>query len=57
MNSRHKYRTPEVMNVLLDAGAEINAKDKIGKTALSAAIQNLDRYRITRLLAGRGAKQ
>jgi hypothetical protein len=45
------------MNVLLDAGAEINAKDKIGKTALSAAIQNLDRFRITRLLAGREAKQ
>lgn len=52
-----RYSTPQVVNVLLDAGAEINAKDKTGKTALSAAMQNLDRYSITSLLTGRGAKQ
>ena len=52
-----QYSRPEVVNVLLDAGAEINAKDKTGKTALSAAMQNLDRYSITSLLTGRGARQ
>jgi ankyrin repeat protein len=51
-----RYSTPEVVNVLLDAGAQINAKDKMGNTALTAAIQNLDRYGMTSLLTARGAK-
>lgn len=52
-----RYGTSKVVEVLLDAGAEINAKDKNGRTALSAARQNIDPYSITELLKRRGAKE
>lgn len=53
-----RYSTSEgVVEALLDAGAEINAKDKKGRTALSAANENPDRFSMIKLLKRRGAEE
>jgi ankyrin repeat protein len=51
-----RYSTSEVVGVLLDAGAEVNAKDKNGRTALFAANENPYRDDMIKLLKRRGAK-
>lgn len=55
-----KYSSSEVVKVLLDAGAEMNAKDKEGRTALSIAEdakENLWRDQIVALLKRVGAQR
>jgi ankyrin repeat protein len=46
----------EVVRMLLDAGADMNARDAYGETALSIATQ-LDRTEVVDLLKGRGATE
>jgi ankyrin repeat protein len=55
--SAPRYSTSEVVSVLLDAGAEVNARDKSGRTALSAANENPYRDDMIKLLERRGAKE
>ena len=52
-----RYSTSEVVGVLLDAGAEVNARDKNGRTALYAAHENPYRDDIIKLLKRRGANE
>lgn len=55
-----KYSNSEVVKVLLDAGAEVNARDKTGRTALSIAEEdkeNLWRDKIVELLKRVGAQR
>lgn len=53
------YSTPEVVQVLIEAGANVNARNKLGHTAMSLAEQkdNLWRREIVALLKTHGAKQ
>ncbi|HKR60425.1 MAG TPA: ankyrin repeat domain-containing protein [Pyrinomonadaceae bacterium] len=55
-----RYSTPEVVKSLLDAGADVTAKNKEGKTALAIAKEskdNLGRDEIVALLRQKGTKQ
>jgi ankyrin repeat protein len=52
-----RYSTARVVQVLLKSGAEINARDRKGKTALTFASENLDSRDIIELLKRHGAKQ
>lgn len=55
-----RYSSSEVVKVLLDAGAEVNARDKDGRTALSIAeedTENLWRDQIVELLKRVGAQR
>jgi len=56
--SAAKFSTPEVVQVLIEAGANVNAKNKLGQTALILAdnIDNLRRREIVAMLIGHGAK-
>ncbi len=45
----------EGIKILLDAGADVNAKDKDGKTPLNLAAENA-KESIAKLLRSRGAK-
>jgi ankyrin repeat protein len=57
--SAAKYSTPEVVQVLIEAGANVNAKNKLGQTALMLADNkdNLWRREIVALLIEHGAKR
>lgn len=57
--SAAKYSTPEVVQALIEGGADVNAKNKSGQTALTLADHNdnLWREEIVALLKRRGAKQ
>lgn len=57
--SAAKYSTSEVVRVLIEAGANVNARNKLGQTALTLAdnIDNLRRREIVALLIERGAKR
>ena len=46
----HMAKSKEMMELLIDAGADINAKDKSGATPLFAAIQNNDSSLMTTLI-------
>ena len=54
-----KYSTPEVVQALIEGGADVNARNKSGQTALTLADtpDNLWRQEIVALLKRRGAKQ
>jgi len=56
--SAAKYSMPQVVQVLIEAGANVNAKNKLGQTALTLAdnIYNLRRREIVALLIEHGAK-
>jgi ankyrin repeat protein len=56
--SAAKYSTPEVVQVLIEAGANVNAKNKLGQTVLTLANNedNLWRREIVAVLIGHGAK-
>ena len=53
------YSTPEVVQALIEGGADVNARNKSGQTALMLADNkdNLWREQIVALLKSRGAKQ
>ena len=53
-----RYSTPEVVQVLIEAGANVNAKNKLGQTALTLAdnTDNSWRREIVALLIKNGAK-
>ena len=57
--SAAKYSTPEVVQALIEGGADVNARNKSGQTALTLADNkdNLWREEIVALLKRRGAKQ
>ena len=57
--SAAKYSTPEVVQILVKAGANVNAKNKRGQTALMLAdtMDNLWRREIVALLIEHGAKR
>lgn len=54
-----KYSTPEVVQALIEGGADVNARNKSGQTALTLADtkDNLRRREIVSLLKRRGGKQ
>ena len=54
-----RYSTPEVVQALIAGGADVNARNKSGQTALTLADtkDNLWREEIVALLKRRGAKQ
>ena len=54
-----RYSTPEVVQALIEGGADVNARNKSGQTALTLADtpDNLWRQEIVALLKRRGAKQ
>jgi ankyrin repeat protein len=56
--SAAKYSTPEVVQVLIEAGANVNAKNKLGQTALTIADNKDNSWRreIVALLIEHGAK-
>jgi ankyrin repeat protein len=57
--SAAKYSTPEVVQTLIEGGADVNARNKLGQTALTLADHkdNLWREEIVRLLTRHGGKQ
>jgi len=57
--SAARYSTPEVVQALIEGGADVNARNKSGQTALTLADNkdNLWREEIVALLKRRGAKQ
>ena len=57
--SAARYSTPEVVQALIEGGADVNASNKLGQTALTLADtkDNLWREEIVTLLKRRGAKQ
>lgn len=57
--SAAKYSTPEVVQALIEGGADVNARNKSGQTALTLADNdhNLWREEIVALLKRRGAKR
>lgn len=56
--SAAQYSTPEVVQALIDGGADVNARNMSGQTALTLADKNnLWREEIVALLKRRGAKQ
>lgn len=57
--SAARYSTPEVVKALIDGGADVNARNKSGQTALTLADNkdNLWRKEIVTLLKTHGAKQ
>jgi ankyrin repeat protein len=57
--SAAKYSTPEVVQVLVEAGANVNAKNKLGQTALTLAdnMDDLWRREIVAFLIEHGAKR
>lgn len=57
--SAARYSTPEVVQALIEGGADVNARNKSGQTALTLADNkdNLWRDEIVALLKRRGAKQ
>ena len=48
--------TPEMVRYLLDQGAEVNVRDKWGRTALDVATRNEDTSVVT-LLKSRGGRK
>lgn len=57
--SAARYSTPEVVQALIEGGADVNVRNKSGQTALTLADNNdnLRREEIVALLKRRGAKQ
>jgi ankyrin repeat protein len=55
-NERARSTAPETVELLLNAGAEVNTTDLEGRTALWWAIQRSRNYRVKRLLTDAGAE-
>lgn len=55
-SSHHVKGNPEIVKLLIAQGADVHAKDKEGRTALSLAIRN-NLPEIAEILKGAGAKE
>jgi ankyrin repeat protein len=56
LHNQYDYRSPALINILLEARADINAKNGEGKTALDTAKEN-NNMQAVKILAGKTKKK